>query len=102
MGGPVVHLAEVGAERIPLDQVAGVHDHDLARVHPAQRINDRGGPRDPAGVGGVGDVIPARGPTVHIGGGHNDQPGGVGALAKQAEQQRQEHRTKVGGGAAGG
>ena len=48
-------------ERVALQQVAGVHEHDAARCARAQRVDDRGGAGEPARrVGGVRRSSPSR------------------------------------------
>ena len=75
---PLVVAPVVGRERIALQQIAGIDEDDAPRIAGAQRFERRRGPRQPAGRGGVTDIIPPEHAAVDVGGRNDDDVRGVG------------------------
>ena len=79
VGAAPFDAPEVARERVPLQQVARVHQDHLVGVLGAQRREDRGRARQSSRGLSVLHVVPAERPAVDVGGGDDHEVGGVGA-----------------------
>ena len=97
VGVPRRHLREVGREGIALEQVAGVHQHDLVGIGGAERIDRARRPDQPARIGPVAHVVPRRRPSVDVRGGDDDEMGGVldGWRERRQEEQGEQHQGNI-------
>ena len=76
LGLALVVAAEVGRERIALQQVARVDEHE-AWIAGAERFEGSRRTRQPTRCGRILDVVPAEHAAVDVGGRDNDDVGGV-------------------------
>ncbi len=67
----------IDGERIALQQVARIHEDDLAGIAGAQCLERSRGPRQAAGRRGIPDVVPPEYPAVDVGGRDDDDVGGI-------------------------
>ena len=91
---PFVVAAEERRERVSLQQITGIDQHDVAGIAGAQRFERRGHAGEPAGRHAIAHVIPAEHAAVNVGRGDDDDVGGVrrGGRSRLRISEREEQR----------
>ena len=85
-------------ERISLQEIAGVHQDQIAGIARAQRFQCGGGAREPAGRRGIAHVVPAEHATVNVRRRDDDDVRGIGsgrASRLRGGLERQEYRQET-------